>query len=109
MIEPRNMFLLGAPTSSLLAEGHGMRATNVDLARMRPRGLRVRHVCTGFLHGNREISVVASPWVWGTPGTGKLKHKPRLCCREVVHGRSTVETGELGVTPLEPEEGRDRG
>jgi hypothetical protein len=62
------------------------------------------------LHGNRETSGGASlRVVRGTPEPGKLKHKPRSCTRGVVHGRSTEESGELGVTPEVPEEGRDRG
>lgn len=100
----------GVPTSFQLAEGYGAQATKVDLVCARPRSLRVWHVSIGHLHGNREASMEPSPrMVRGTAGAGKQSDKLRLVHQGVVHGRSTREAGELGVTPLEPVEGRDRG
>jgi hypothetical protein len=107
-IEPRK-HIVGASTSSDATEDQ------VACARMRtgrvqaPRGLRVRHVSTGLLHGNRETSGEASPVVSGTSEAGRLSRKPTSSTRGVVHGHSTGEAGELGVTPGVPVEERNRG
>lgn len=110
VIEPRNPFMIRGSR-----RGHFMRKAKAGGQQMwtwsacSPRGLRARHVITCPLHGNRETSEWASSMESDRPETGRQSRNPLSCFRGVVHGHSTEEAGELGVTPLEPVEERDHG
>ena len=113
-IQPREIFpsldgVLGAPTSSTTAEGHDVSGKQWAGRHVLPGviafGMPALAFCTGT---GRPREGPRHDGVW-QGGDGKAVPKPLSCFRGVVHGNSTEEAGELGVTPEVLVEERDHG